>query len=104
MLESKQEKTQIRRVLTMMDFHKALDQIPNPLNSQQENGITSSIKDEMDSAHCCLICRKEIRRLELHVLGKIVRPLPVCNCLKQIMLQEEREKELEAQRAKVRRI
>jgi DNA replication protein DnaC len=87
-----------------MDFQKALNQIPNPLNSQKGNGITSSIVDEMDSAHCCLICKREIRRLELHVLDRIIRPLPVCNCIKEKELAEHRERELAAEREKVKRI
>jgi DNA replication protein DnaC len=58
----------------------------------------------MDSAHCCTVCRKEIRRLKLELLGRIVRPLPVCACVQDKLIQEEKERELEAQREKVRRI
>ncbi|MCH5584587.1 hypothetical protein MK805_06340 [Shimazuella sp. AN120528] len=37
-------------------------------------------------------------------MDRIIRPIPVCNCFKEKMLQEEREKELVEQRARVRRI
>jgi DNA replication protein DnaC len=66
--------------------------------------MLSSTKDEMDSAHCCTVCRKEIRRLKLEVLGRIARPLPVCACVQEKFLQEEKDRELAAQRAKVKRV
>jgi DNA replication protein DnaC len=42
--------------------------------------------------------------LELKVMDRIIRPLPVCTCVKEKELAEHRERELVAQREKVKRI
>lgn len=68
--------------------------------------MTNSLStvNPMDGAHCCLVCRKEIRRLEKVVMGRVFRPLPVCNCVKQRFLEEQKEMELKMKRDRIRRL
>lgn len=72
----------------------------NPMMNMKN--ITSD--DLMNGAHCCLSCRKEIRRLNLTLFGRSFHPLPVCNCVKEKFLQEERERELAEKRARILRL
>lgn len=78
---------------------QVLAYLPSKING---NSITSD--DPLSGAHCCLICRKEIRRLNKIVMGRPFRPLPVCNCVKERFLQEERERELAEKRARILRL
>lgn len=68
--------------------------------------MTNSLSkvDPMSGAHCCLICRKEIRRLEKVIMGRVFRPLPVCDCVKQRFLEEQKEMELKMKRDRIRRL
>jgi DNA replication protein DnaC len=86
-------------------MEQVLSQIPNQLDKQQqENGITLSSIDEGQGTYCCVICKKEIKRMNLYLFGKPFRPLPVCNCVIDKLKQEELEKELVAQREKVKQL
>lgn len=64
--------------------------------------ITSD--DPMLGAYCCLICKKEIRRLKIQLFGRTFSPLPICNCEKERFIQEQKERELAERRARVLRI
>ncbi|WP_132223776.1 ATP-binding protein [Laceyella sacchari] len=82
----------------MMSFRQAM----NPTNLMNTPNITSD--DPMNGAHCCLVCRKEIKRLNLTLMGRPFRPLPVCNCVKEKFFREERERELAEKRARILRL
>ncbi len=71
---------------------------------QQENGITLSSTDEMHGTYCCLVCQKEIKRMNLYLFGKPFRPLPVCQCVIDKLEQEKRDNELAAQRERVKQL
>lgn len=58
----------------------------------------------MQDAYCCLKCRREIKRLSFHLLGRTFRPLPACQCKIEERERFFKEMELRQKRDHVRRI
>lgn len=52
----------------------------------------------------CPTCGRTIQRLNLTLLGRSFRPLPVCNCQKEKFLAEEREREIQLKRQRILRL
>lgn len=68
--------------------------------------------DPDDGAQCCLICRKERRRLEIYAFGDpakggkggpIIRPLPDCGCAAEQNRRDQEMAERRDRRAKLRK-
>lgn len=62
--------------------------------------ISSSL-DDLDGWNCCIYCRKEIKRLNLELLGKPFRPLPTCKCIVEL---EDRKREAQEREERKRRL
>lgn len=73
----------------------------NHATANGSNLLSDSIINPMDSAYCCMRCHQEIRRLEFHVLGKVLRPLPVCHCVKEEYEQLEEQRKLRERRSRL---
>lgn len=92
-----------RRYPNMNHLGPALLEALSPLNPQIDTKNLSS-NDPMAYAYCCTRCRKEIRRLEIKLLGKTIRPLPVCKCVSEDAERRRQERELANKRDYIRRV
>ncbi|MFD1394438.1 ATP-binding protein [Kroppenstedtia eburnea] len=79
-----------------------LEALP-PMNPQIGTKNLSS-NDPMAYAYCCTRCRKEIRQLEIKLLGKTIRPVPVCKCVSEDAERRRQERELANKRDYIRRV
>lgn len=80
-----------------------LEAIPKTNPITNTNNLSSN-SDPLTYSYCCVRCKREIRRMELKLMGRIVRPLPVCKCVSEEFERKKQEQELANKRAYIRRI
>ncbi|MGK5512268.1 ATP-binding protein [Brevibacillus formosus] len=63
--------------------------------------INSSL-DDLNGWNCCIHCRKEIKRMNLELLGKPFRPLPTCKCVVEIEREKQQAQEREERKRRLK--